>query len=156
MSKCERKVVRKFALETEKLMHSLYPTDRTNKMERVVSIHWKLSSMNLEHVTWSHRIWRDLWATWFDATKEEICARRFEVKQHIYLYLGGKVAVIQQGTNVWVGSASPTRRGARTHRKVMSWKSLFVDVPSNIQSQLGWLKLMVDKDEIGNIITWSK
>jgi hypothetical protein len=31
MSKCERKVVRKFALETEKLMHSLYPMDRANK-----------------------------------------------------------------------------------------------------------------------------
>ena len=31
MSKCERKVVRKFALEIEKLMHSLYPTDRANK-----------------------------------------------------------------------------------------------------------------------------
>jgi hypothetical protein len=30
MSKCERKVVRKFALETEKLMHSLYPTDKAN------------------------------------------------------------------------------------------------------------------------------
>jgi hypothetical protein len=30
MSKCERKVVRKFALETEKLMHSLYPMDKSN------------------------------------------------------------------------------------------------------------------------------
>ena len=30
MSKCERKVVRKFALETEKLMRSLYPTDAAN------------------------------------------------------------------------------------------------------------------------------
>jgi hypothetical protein len=32
MCKCERKVVRKFALETEKLMHSLYPTDKANKV----------------------------------------------------------------------------------------------------------------------------
>ena len=32
-SKCERKVVRKFALETQKSMHSLYPTDRANKCE---------------------------------------------------------------------------------------------------------------------------
>ena len=31
MSKCERKVVKKFALETKKLMHSLCPTDRANK-----------------------------------------------------------------------------------------------------------------------------
>jgi hypothetical protein len=31
MFKCERKVVRKFALETEKLMHSLYPMDIANK-----------------------------------------------------------------------------------------------------------------------------
>ena len=31
MSKCERKVIWKFALETEKLMHSLYPIDRANK-----------------------------------------------------------------------------------------------------------------------------
>src|ERR1700737_1381813 len=30
MSKCERKVVRKFALETKKLMHSPCPTDRAN------------------------------------------------------------------------------------------------------------------------------
>ena len=29
--KCERKVVRKFALETTKLMHSLYPIDIANK-----------------------------------------------------------------------------------------------------------------------------
>ena len=29
--KCERKVVREFALETTKLMHSLYPIDRANK-----------------------------------------------------------------------------------------------------------------------------
>ena len=35
MSKCERKVVRKFALETEKWMHSLYPTDRANKLVQV-------------------------------------------------------------------------------------------------------------------------
>jgi len=28
---CECKVVRKFALQTEKLMHSLCPTNRTNK-----------------------------------------------------------------------------------------------------------------------------
>ena len=32
MSKCERKVVRKFALETEKLMHCLCPTDKANKI----------------------------------------------------------------------------------------------------------------------------
>ena len=31
MSKCEHKVVRKFGLETEKLMHSLCPRDITNK-----------------------------------------------------------------------------------------------------------------------------
>ena len=31
MFKCERKVVRKFTLETKKLMHSLCPTDRANK-----------------------------------------------------------------------------------------------------------------------------
>ena len=31
MSKCDRKVVRKFALETEKLMHSLCPTNKANK-----------------------------------------------------------------------------------------------------------------------------
>ena len=31
MSKCEHKVVRNFALEIEKLMHSLCPTDRANK-----------------------------------------------------------------------------------------------------------------------------
>ena len=37
MSKCERKVVRKFSLETEKLMHSLYPTDRANKEHGLAS-----------------------------------------------------------------------------------------------------------------------
>jgi len=31
MYKCESKVVRKFALEIEKSMHSLYLTDKTNK-----------------------------------------------------------------------------------------------------------------------------
>ena len=31
MSKCERKVVRKFALETEKFTHILCPTDNANK-----------------------------------------------------------------------------------------------------------------------------
>ena len=31
MSKCECKVVRKFALKTEKLVHSLCPIDRANK-----------------------------------------------------------------------------------------------------------------------------
>ena len=30
-SKCERKVVRKFALETEKLMHSLCPTNESQQ-----------------------------------------------------------------------------------------------------------------------------
>jgi hypothetical protein len=34
MSKCKPKVVRKFALETEKLMHSLCPTDRANKLDQ--------------------------------------------------------------------------------------------------------------------------
>jgi hypothetical protein len=34
MSKYERKVVRKFALEMEKLMHSLYPTDIANKLDQ--------------------------------------------------------------------------------------------------------------------------
>ena len=37
MSKCERKVVRKFAFETEKLMHSLYPIDRANKQQSTCS-----------------------------------------------------------------------------------------------------------------------
>ena len=32
MSKCERKVVRKFALETEKSIHSLCLTNRANKL----------------------------------------------------------------------------------------------------------------------------
>ena len=34
MSKCEHKMVRKFAPETEKLMHSLYPTDKANKLDQ--------------------------------------------------------------------------------------------------------------------------
>ena len=33
MSKCECKVVRKFALGTKKLMHSLCPTDKAKKWE---------------------------------------------------------------------------------------------------------------------------
>ena len=32
MSKCERKVVRKFALETEKSMHNLCPLDKANEV----------------------------------------------------------------------------------------------------------------------------
>ena len=32
MSKCERKVVRKFALEIEKSMQSLCPTNKANKI----------------------------------------------------------------------------------------------------------------------------
>ena len=31
MFKCEHKVVRKFALETKELMHSMCPTNRANK-----------------------------------------------------------------------------------------------------------------------------
>ena len=31
MYKCERKVVRKFAFETQKLMHNLCPTDKATK-----------------------------------------------------------------------------------------------------------------------------
>jgi hypothetical protein len=38
MSKCERKVVRKFALETEKLMHSLYPMEGANKLKPATCI----------------------------------------------------------------------------------------------------------------------
>ena len=34
MSKCERKVVRKFALEMEKLTHSLCPIDKANKLDQ--------------------------------------------------------------------------------------------------------------------------
>jgi hypothetical protein len=34
MSKCERKVVKKFALEIERSIHSLYPTDTANKDAR--------------------------------------------------------------------------------------------------------------------------
>ena len=35
MSKCECKVVRKFALETKKSMHSLCPTKKANKHHKV-------------------------------------------------------------------------------------------------------------------------
>ena len=38
MLKCERKVVRKFALEMEKLMHSLCPTNIAKKL--VVTLMW--------------------------------------------------------------------------------------------------------------------
>jgi len=31
MSKCERKIVTKFALETEKLVYSLYPTNKASE-----------------------------------------------------------------------------------------------------------------------------
>ena len=39
MSKCERKVVRKSAPETQKLMHSFYPTDRANKQWKNMAFH---------------------------------------------------------------------------------------------------------------------
>jgi hypothetical protein len=44
MSKCERKVVRKFALETEKLMHSLYPTNKATKNKKTVELRGSLLS----------------------------------------------------------------------------------------------------------------
>ena len=37
MFKCECKMVRKFALETENLMHILYPTGKANKFYNLVS-----------------------------------------------------------------------------------------------------------------------
>ena len=69
MSKCERKVVRKFALETEKLMHSLCPTDRANKSKQ----YWhKLGTIStiftvgetlftFERIVWpTLQVWADL------------------------------------------------------------------------------------------------
>ena len=41
MSKCERKVVKKFTSKTEKSMHSLCPTDRVNK--------YKINCIPYEH-----------------------------------------------------------------------------------------------------------
>jgi len=41
MYKCELKLVRKFALETEKVdayLHSFCPTDRANKLEPILAI----------------------------------------------------------------------------------------------------------------------
>jgi hypothetical protein len=46
-SKCERKVVRKFALQSENLMHSLCPRDRANKSG------W--SRMTMFGLAWLHR-----------------------------------------------------------------------------------------------------
>jgi hypothetical protein len=37
MFKCERKVVRKFALETKKLMHGLCPTNIANKGVQLIA-----------------------------------------------------------------------------------------------------------------------
>ena len=41
MFKCERKVVRKFALETEKSTHNLCPTGRANKKLKHIHVEVK-------------------------------------------------------------------------------------------------------------------
>ena len=51
MSKCERKVVRKFALEMEKLMHSLCPTNRANKQYRFQNHVQIYLNMNFKKIT---------------------------------------------------------------------------------------------------------
>ena len=47
-------------------------------------------------------------------------------KQSVHWFLGGRVAVIQQRTNVWVGSPSPIEANGGKYAMNMGWERILL------------------------------